>query len=280
SSRVGARISARGPRSRDSSGSCVNKYWNSAMRWAAVLPVPDCAWPATSRPSSAIGSALLWIGVQYVKPASSMPRCSSGASENSENLSSVKCSAGAEAVLLLDSSACKLTSQGVKIGHQARTLAFPNPLYSREPRDKRPAATLCPSGPGCVTWICLHGPHFGALVRGRARERPTISRGRKDLRRERSDHSYERCYIRTRCTELGSSGAARLLGRVVRSLQDDLADPRRNRRGIQGPAARREAQHRRESTDAAEVQRSRNSNASAVPRRGRRRPAGRGRLQG
>src|SRR5690606_20560835 len=110
------------------------------MRWAAVLPVPVCAWPATSRPASAIGSALLWIGVQYVKPASLMPACSSGASENSENLSSVKCSDGAEAVVVLDSSACKLTSQGVKIGHQARTLAFPNPLVL--PRASR-KATSC-----------------------------------------------------------------------------------------------------------------------------------------
>src|SRR5690606_38643870 len=53
-----------------------------------------------------------------------MPRCTSGVSENSENLSSVKCSDRADAAFLLDSSACKLTSQGVKISHQARTLAF------------------------------------------------------------------------------------------------------------------------------------------------------------
>src|SRR5690606_34939472 len=174
SSRVGARISARGPRSRDSSGSCVNKYWNSAMRWAAVFPVPVCAWPATSRPSSAIGSALLWIGVQYVKPASAMPRCSSGASENSENLSSVKCSDGAEAVFLLDSSACKLSSQGVKIGPSGEDSRFPDSaVLPRASRKSDQLPTLCPSGLGCVTWICLHGPQIGVLVRGQVRERPT-----------------------------------------------------------------------------------------------------------
>ena len=40
-----------------------------AIRNAAVLPVPVWAWPATSLPRSATGSAASWIGVAIVKPA-------------------------------------------------------------------------------------------------------------------------------------------------------------------------------------------------------------------
>ena len=41
--------------------------WYSATRKAAVLPVPVCAWPATSRPASAMGSVCAWIGRAYGK---------------------------------------------------------------------------------------------------------------------------------------------------------------------------------------------------------------------
>ncbi len=39
----------------------------------AVLPVPVCAWPATSFPASESGKTFSWIGVQVVKPTASMP---------------------------------------------------------------------------------------------------------------------------------------------------------------------------------------------------------------
>ena len=52
---------------------CVRSAWYSAIRNAAVLPVPVCAWPATSLPASASGSVWAWIGVHCVKPASRMP---------------------------------------------------------------------------------------------------------------------------------------------------------------------------------------------------------------
>ena len=62
----------------------VSSVWNSATRKAAVLPVPVCAWPATSLPVSAMGSVWAWIGVQRVKPASlnaAAPRLRRGQTE-------------------------------------------------------------------------------------------------------------------------------------------------------------------------------------------------------
>ena len=53
-----------------------NKVAYIAIRNAAVLPVPVCAWPATSRPASAMGRVWAWIGVQRSNPASAMPRAS------------------------------------------------------------------------------------------------------------------------------------------------------------------------------------------------------------
>ena len=62
SSRVGSRISERGMRARArepfrmSSSGRVNE---------AVLPVPVCATPSTSRPASTNGIACAWIGVGW-----------------------------------------------------------------------------------------------------------------------------------------------------------------------------------------------------------------------
>ena len=50
-------ISARGPSPRARDGS--SRRVKMVIRNAAVLPVPVCAWPATSLPASASGSALL-----------------------------------------------------------------------------------------------------------------------------------------------------------------------------------------------------------------------------
>ena len=49
---------------------------NIETRNAAVLPVPVWAWPATSLPSSVMGSVWAWMGVQRTKPASQMPLAS------------------------------------------------------------------------------------------------------------------------------------------------------------------------------------------------------------
>jgi len=57
-----------------------------ATRNAAVLPVPVCAWPATSCPASARGSVCAWIGVHCVKPASRMPCMSAGSRPNESNV--------------------------------------------------------------------------------------------------------------------------------------------------------------------------------------------------
>ena len=43
--------------------SCRSIFSSSGSAKAAVLPVPVCAAPITSRPSSTIGIALAWIGV-------------------------------------------------------------------------------------------------------------------------------------------------------------------------------------------------------------------------
>jgi hypothetical protein len=43
--------------------SCRSMRCSSGRVKAAVLPVPVCAAPITSRPASTIGIALAWIGV-------------------------------------------------------------------------------------------------------------------------------------------------------------------------------------------------------------------------
>ncbi len=65
SSRVGASTSARtGWRAGDMlEFSCLSIFCSSGSEKAAVLPVPVCAAPITSRPASTIGIALAWIGV-------------------------------------------------------------------------------------------------------------------------------------------------------------------------------------------------------------------------
>src|SRR5690625_5457123 len=73
SSRGGVTIRARGER-------CLRLSWLplSPLRIgrtkAAVLPVPVCAHPMTSRPVVATGMACAWIGVGEVYPVSWMPR--------------------------------------------------------------------------------------------------------------------------------------------------------------------------------------------------------------
>ena len=57
-----------------------------ATRNAAVLPVPVCAWPATSRPASAIGSVCAWMGVQVTNPAWRMPSITCGARPKEANV--------------------------------------------------------------------------------------------------------------------------------------------------------------------------------------------------
>ena len=65
SSRVGASTSARtGWRAGDMLRfSCLSIFCSSGIENAAVLPVPVCATPITSRPASTIGIALAWMGV-------------------------------------------------------------------------------------------------------------------------------------------------------------------------------------------------------------------------
>src|SRR5207253_3657709 len=71
-SRVGAMTSARGAAGRPGR-SRARRGVKMVIRKAAVLPVPVCACPATSRPASASGRAFSWMGVQCVKPAARMP---------------------------------------------------------------------------------------------------------------------------------------------------------------------------------------------------------------
>src|SRR5690606_29017545 len=90
SSRVGARISARGSSGlRSASAGLVSSLFTTVTRKARVLPVPVCAWPATSRPASVSGRVCAWIGVQRVKPAASRPASSSGCSPKDEKVMSV-----------------------------------------------------------------------------------------------------------------------------------------------------------------------------------------------
>ena len=45
------------------------------MPKAAVLPLPVCAWPMTSRPAIAKGSEPAWMGVAIVYPSSATVFC-------------------------------------------------------------------------------------------------------------------------------------------------------------------------------------------------------------
>jgi len=98
-----------------------------------------------------------------------------------------------------------------------------------------------------------------------------------------TDSSFEQDVLKVH-----DPGAARLLGRVVRPLQDDRAHPRRDRGPTTpGRGDRREDERRRESAHAHEVQRPRHPDADPLqgrPRRGpedrRRAQAGRRRLPG
>ncbi|SIT40551.1 hypothetical protein BN2476_240223 [Paraburkholderia piptadeniae] len=49
-----------------------SRRWMIGSEKPAVLPVPVCAAPITSRPSSTTGIALAWIGVGVVYPCSAM----------------------------------------------------------------------------------------------------------------------------------------------------------------------------------------------------------------
>ncbi len=77
SSRVGARISARVWRNLP-----VVNLLRIGNKNAAVLPVPVCAKPSTSRSSSTIGIACAWIGVGVSYPAARMPRMTRSSNEN------------------------------------------------------------------------------------------------------------------------------------------------------------------------------------------------------
>ncbi len=63
SSRVGSRISVRGMRARARPASSIVIIGSVK---AAVLPVPVCAMPSTSRLASTCGIACSWIGVGVV----------------------------------------------------------------------------------------------------------------------------------------------------------------------------------------------------------------------
>src|SRR5947199_240644 len=83
SSRVGAMTSARGAAGRPGR-SRARRRVKMVIRKAAVLPVPVCACPATSRPASASGRAFSWMGVQCVKPAARARAHARGAGELGE----------------------------------------------------------------------------------------------------------------------------------------------------------------------------------------------------
>ncbi|MFO1426340.1 MAG: hypothetical protein U1F11_05090 [Steroidobacteraceae bacterium] len=85
SSRVGAMTMARTPVLLRAAGEGrVSRFWKIEIRNAAVLPVPVCAWPATSRPARAKGSVWAWIGVQRSKPASAIPCMTAGVRSRAE----------------------------------------------------------------------------------------------------------------------------------------------------------------------------------------------------
>jgi len=68
---------------------CLSNWLNITSRNAAVLPVPVCACPATSSPSSASGKVRAWIGVQWVNFALSRPDMIFGFKLRLENDTSV-----------------------------------------------------------------------------------------------------------------------------------------------------------------------------------------------
>ena len=72
-------------------GGCFSSVWYMATRKAAVLPVPVWAWPATSRPRSAMGRVCAWIGVHCVNPASRMPACNAGWRCNESKRTELEC---------------------------------------------------------------------------------------------------------------------------------------------------------------------------------------------
>src|SRR3546814_18566602 len=73
-----------------SSDVCSSDLFTTVTRKARVLPVPVCAWPATSRPGRVIGRVNAWIGVQRVNPAASRPASNDGCSSKEEKEMSVR----------------------------------------------------------------------------------------------------------------------------------------------------------------------------------------------
>ena len=80
SSRVGARMSARGQPLLGRRGSLASCCSSGSVN-AAVLPVPVCALPIRSRPSSRWGMHSAWIGVGSQYPWAPTACCSSGIKE-------------------------------------------------------------------------------------------------------------------------------------------------------------------------------------------------------
>ncbi len=87
SSRVGARMRARTDFGWGRSSSPISRSTSGRPK-AAVLPVPVCASPITSRPSRTTGMALSWIGVGLV-----MPSLISGRVTSAERPNAMKASA-------------------------------------------------------------------------------------------------------------------------------------------------------------------------------------------
>ena len=88
SSRVGASTSALAMRGSGLPG-LPRRWWASGRPKANVLPVPVCARPSTSRPSSASGMARLWMGVGSVSPLRSRAVRSLFARPSSENVMNI-----------------------------------------------------------------------------------------------------------------------------------------------------------------------------------------------
>src|SRR5581483_11742472 len=133
SSRVGAITSARGAAALSAARGRASRRVKIVMRNAAVLPVPVCACPATSRPASASGSTFSWMGVQRTKPAARMPaRTASGSGNASKGRPSVTPDAAASAgtgSLLVTPPTCR-----------------PSPGVSTAPRACRSRATRVRTG--------------------------------------------------------------------------------------------------------------------------------------
>ena len=93
---------------------------------------------------------------------------------------------------------------------------------------------------------------------------------RNDSRRafhERQDRAYLGRRLRIRRAEVRQARAGGLLGRMVRAMQDDRPDSRRNRRRVRRQDQDLQARHRRQPGNPAEIRHPRDPHPHAVQER-------------